>query len=189
MPGIQCRGRNGWFDLDEISTVTDDRYAIVDLFSRKRGKNPPIIIHGDRTEIERLFRDTADKIKNGGIQGLKMSMGQPKSKIYVCPECEGIFYHSLVSNCTYGYECERCKHIFGMPKKIDWDLDKPPQNLAMEIISKSRYRAEEHLRNHGASYSQAAEAVARVLSAQGQIVTGSPQEVADAIYDSCKEKK
>jgi len=60
MPGIQCRGRNGWFDLDEISTVTDDRYAIVDLFSRKRGKNPPIIIHGDRTELERLFRDVAE---------------------------------------------------------------------------------------------------------------------------------
>ena len=68
---IECRGRNGWFDLKQVIThgFEPQEYpdgvisCHIDFFSKKRGKNAPIVFRGEKKEIKRLLRYIADRLE------------------------------------------------------------------------------------------------------------------------------
>ncbi len=66
----ECRGRNGWFMLEEInvyqfrSPSVEPGTTEVTFHSIRKGETAPIIIRGDRKEIEQLFRSIQKAVKD-----------------------------------------------------------------------------------------------------------------------------
>jgi len=73
---IECRGRNGWFELRQIyvSIGYPDGEALIDLYSKTYGKTPPIIFSGNIQDLKKLFKDIAREIKPGGGGWLEVSI-------------------------------------------------------------------------------------------------------------------
>jgi len=63
---IECRGRNGWFNLKEAQVDQGSGgVAQVGLRSRQNFRNvPPIFFSGPRAEIEVLLSDLLEKVRS-----------------------------------------------------------------------------------------------------------------------------
>jgi hypothetical protein len=64
---IECRGRNGWFNLHHASVEnykTQDLTSVA-LASKKGYRNlAPIYFQGPRAEVEALLRDLLEKVRS-----------------------------------------------------------------------------------------------------------------------------
>lgn len=63
---IKGRGRNGWFNVSEVSVnrpSTEESYASVSIYSKQRGEMPPILLDGSRAEITQLFQNILAALK------------------------------------------------------------------------------------------------------------------------------
>jgi len=65
---IDCRGRNGWFVLNEVKTLVGKTDSYVDLYSRIHGQTAPIVFIGHKDELLELFENIVRMIKRGGLQ-------------------------------------------------------------------------------------------------------------------------
>lgn len=61
---IQCRGRNGWFDLKDINiSIGFHKDCLsINFYSKQIGKYPPIVIEGERKDIRKLITQLFTKI-------------------------------------------------------------------------------------------------------------------------------
>ncbi len=63
---IECRGRNGWFNLKETQVYESGggHIAQVGLVSRQNFRNvPPIFFSGPKAEVEALLLDLLEKVR------------------------------------------------------------------------------------------------------------------------------
>ncbi len=62
---IECRGRNGWFNLKEAQVYRGaGEVAQVGLLSRQNFQNvPPIFFSGPKAEVEALLLDLLEKVR------------------------------------------------------------------------------------------------------------------------------
>ncbi|MEW6657212.1 MAG: hypothetical protein AB1424_01000 [Thermodesulfobacteriota bacterium] len=69
---IECRGRNGWFQLHEATAfVSSDAHASISLQSKKPYVDmPPIYFAGPKAEVEALLQDLLDKVRAIGGSSL-----------------------------------------------------------------------------------------------------------------------
>lgn len=67
LKGIECRGRNGWFNYDNyfvaITPALENRSAYVEINSRRKGKHAPITITGKPSSVIELLEDISYKLK------------------------------------------------------------------------------------------------------------------------------
>ena len=63
---IACRGRNGWFELKSVETLASNSETYIDLFSKSRGKMPPVEIVGSKEEVLELCNQIIAMIKKDG---------------------------------------------------------------------------------------------------------------------------
>lgn len=60
---IECRGRNGWFQLNEVNILNGKNGSFVDFFSSRRGDSPPVILMGDGKDLITLFSGILKELK------------------------------------------------------------------------------------------------------------------------------
>ncbi len=62
---ILCRGRNGWFKYDRHKVVVGDDTegaVVIDLYSKRKPRTPPVIICGHRPDVKKLLTDMLEKL-------------------------------------------------------------------------------------------------------------------------------
>jgi hypothetical protein len=62
---IECRGRNGWFNLHEATAfVSSSDHASISLQSKKPYVDmPPIYFAGPKAEVQALLQDLLEKVR------------------------------------------------------------------------------------------------------------------------------
>ena len=64
---ITARGRNGWFNVAEVETLSagEGEYHI-NVYSKRGAKMPPIMLIGSKVELVTMLEETIHKLLNGG---------------------------------------------------------------------------------------------------------------------------
>jgi hypothetical protein len=64
---MEIRGRNGWFKYDswDVIVLTGSGEVHINLYSKRTGGTPPVMICGTRAEVETLLQTLLDKVKGG----------------------------------------------------------------------------------------------------------------------------
>lgn len=60
--GIEARGRNGWFKVAEATVCAYPELTWVNLYSKQRGENAPIIIQGTEVAVTKLLGSVTEAL-------------------------------------------------------------------------------------------------------------------------------
>lgn len=78
MSNIECRGRNGWFMLHEVLTIPSQQLTFIDLYSKRRGENPPIAFMGPLADLKELFQKILENLNEGETKWIDLEIS-PKT--------------------------------------------------------------------------------------------------------------